>query len=208
MHRHEEFLLREYDLAAKLTYHIDDLRNKLTSFFLSFAAAAGAALVILVKGEARAFLTNQRLGVLCLGIAILGGLVVGILARCRRAQIEHFRIINNVREYFLGRDYDLWNVVQLSGQTLPVPNRRSGTFMWTALIMVVDSSLVSLSLYLILSSTLASWFLVTGAFLVAWLVLDRLYFRLARPPEEIRYSASNPPDGACETRAHARHRCT
>jgi hypothetical protein len=197
----EQYLLKEYDLAARLTYHIDELRNNLTSFFLTFAGVGGAGLIILVKGEQQQFLSSSVLAGLLLVIAVLGAIIVAILARCRRAQIEHFRIINKIRTHFLGKDYELWNVVQLSAKTLPKPNRRSGTYMWTALIMVVTCGLVALAAYLSLNSLgeveKTAWpsIIAVLGFVASYAAIDRLYLRLAQPPDEITYSDNNSPDG-------------
>lgn len=115
----EKFLLEEYKNAAQLTYHIDELRNRLTSFFLTFVGLAVAGVAILLKGEAEEGLFAKPEGIVTvfLGIiSLIGVAIVCILARLRRVQIEHFCIINNVRQYFLKKDYQLWNVVQLSAK--------------------------------------------------------------------------------------------
>jgi hypothetical protein len=49
-----QFMIEEYKTAVKLTYHIDELRNKLTTFFLTMTGIGAAGLAILFKGEARA----------------------------------------------------------------------------------------------------------------------------------------------------------
>jgi drug/metabolite transporter (DMT)-like permease len=197
----QEFLCKEYDLAARLTYHIDELRNRLTSFYLIFAGVGGAGLTIVVKGEQKQLLSDSVLACLFLLIALLGTVIVAILARCRRAQIEHFRIINKIRTYFLDNNYVLWNVVQLSARTLPKPNRGSGTYMWTVLIIIVNSCLVALAVYLLLNPLIVQkgslWAVLAAlcSFAITFLGVDRLYFRLAQPPEEIVYSEQNLPGG-------------
>jgi hypothetical protein len=200
--KHEEFLLKEYESATGLTNHIDELRNKLTSFYLTFAGFAVAAIALLVKGEAKTVLFEKAEGliaVLLLIIALIGAIVVMGLARLRKVQIEYFRIINNIREYFLDKDYDLWNRIQLSRKTLPNPNRRSGTYMWLLLVMLISSSLLAMSIYLFLVKFFS--FVLSGygqwisalSFFVFLLFQDQLYFKWASPPPELDYSEQNPP---------------
>ena len=189
--RTDQFLLKEYETAAQLTYHIDTLRDRLTAFFVTVTGIAVAGLSIVLKGETNAQTVSLATGVsatLFIVVAVLGGLVVAILARLRRAQIEHFRIMNNVREHFLGDELKLWDVVELSNQTLPTPNRRSGTFMWLALILVVSGFAAGLGVYVIVhdviegaSNTLA-WALAVVAFTMVPGALQALYLKLRGSP--------------------------
>ena len=153
--RRDEFLLRgSTQTAARLTYHIDMLRDRLTAFFVTVTGIAVAGLSIVVKDDAGPDAVSLALAVaaaLFFVVAVLGALVVSILARLRRAQIEHFRIMNNIREHFLGeQDLSLWNVVELSRATLPTPNRRSGTFMWLTMILVMSAFAAGLAVYVVM----------------------------------------------------------
>lgn len=198
----EQFLIKEYESASQLTYHIDELRNKLTSFFLTFSGVAIAGIALLLKGEAKenVFEAYRLVAILLMIIGCLGVCVVAILARLRRAQLEHFRIINNIRKYFLRENTDFWNVVQLSDKTLPMPenlsklkNRTSGTYLWLFLILLVTGVIFSASLYLFVVKVCSVVGVKTGFALsiVALMGLvtlqDLLYFALASPPPEIRY---------------------
>ncbi len=72
--KEEEFLLKEYDAAQQLTYHVDELRGKLTQFFLIFTGFATAALTLLVKGEAKTTVFEKPEGavaLLVLGLVVL-----------------------------------------------------------------------------------------------------------------------------------------
>jgi len=200
--REDQFLLREYDSAVKLTYHIDELRNSLTGFVLTFAGVAVAGITLLLKGETVGSLFKSPpavVAVLLLLVASIQVIAVCILARLRRAQIEHFRIINNVREHFLGTNYQLWNVVQLSSDTLPKPNRKSGTYFWTALLISVGSYLLGFASHLFLVDVFFkemdvqwwSYLFSLLVFAVSFFLQDRLYIKLARPPEPKQYSAQN-----------------
>lgn len=200
--REDQFLLREYDSAVKLTYHIDELRNSLTGFFLTFAGVAAAGLTLLLKGETGKSLFKSPpavVAVLLLLVASIQVIAVCILARLRKAQIEHFRIINNVREHFLGTNYVLWDIVQLSAETLPKPNRRSGTYFWMVLLIFVGSYFLGFASHLLLVDVFGaieawwSYIVSTLVFLASFLLQDRLYIRLAQPPRPRQYSAQNLP---------------
>ena len=69
--KQDEFLIKEYESATQLTYHIDNLRNNLTSFYLVFAGAAAAGVAILVKGEAKSSLFGSMEGVIALLLLVL-----------------------------------------------------------------------------------------------------------------------------------------
>jgi hypothetical protein len=200
--RRDQFLLKEYETAAHLTYHIDQLRDRLTAFFVTVTGIAVAGLSIVLKGEAgrdSASLAVVVSALLFVVVAVLGGLVVAILARLRRAQIEHFRIMNNVREHFLGDDPVLWNVVELSRATLPAPSRTSGTFMWLSMILVVSALSTGLGLYIFVhdvfhgaSDELVWTVVVAGAAMVP-LGLQAIYFAMAAVPERPGYDAATSP---------------
>jgi len=200
--RQDEFLLMEYESATGLTNHIDELRNKLTGFYLTFAGVAVAGVAILIKGETKSTVFERVDGVIAVLlfiVALLGWIVVLGLARLRRVQIEYFGIINGIREHFLNRDYDLWNIVKVSRQTLPVPNRYSGSYMWLLLVMITSSSLLLFSLYLFLvkvclhlPSVYGGLAAVVGSLLFFGLQ-DASYFRWAKSQVERDYSPKNPP---------------
>jgi hypothetical protein len=195
--KQEQFLLKEYETAVQLTYHIDELRNKVTNFFMSFSGVAAAGVTILIKGDVKNnILTDAEglIGLLLMLVALVGVIVVATLGRLRKVQIEHFRIINNVRTYFLGEDYDLWNITQLSSKTLPYPSRRSGTYMWLLLVMLLSSYVFAFSVYLIgfelhsiIPPTLLHW-VIPASYVFFIVIQDRVYFAAASPPPQQTYS--------------------
>jgi hypothetical protein len=201
--KQDQFLLKEYDAAQQLTYHIDELRNKLTALYLTFAGVAVAGVAILIKGEARSTVFDRVEGLvatLLFIVALIGWIVVLGLARLRRVQIEYFGIINNIREHFLGQDYTLWNRVQVSKKTLPTPNRRSGTYMWLVLVILSSSSLMLFTVYLLtvkvfgVLSPVRGWLVAVLAFVIYFICQDTSYFRWARRPQlEHHYSADRTP---------------
>jgi uncharacterized integral membrane protein len=192
--REDEFLLKEYDSAVKLTFHVDEMRSKFTNLFITIAGAAAAAISLLIQGDA----TNTTFGnfeallvIFLLLLALTGILVIMVIAKLRRVQLEHFRITNNVRRHFLRSSYSLWNVVELSDQTLPSPNRKSGTYFWTLILILLNSYVVALSIYLLCGS----WLIALIGWLFFIVLQDILYFRLAILPKTREYSKKSPPDG-------------
>jgi len=198
--REDQYLLKEYENAAQVTFHIDELRNSLTGFFVAFSGLAAAALAFLLK-EQPSF--NLGIGlptvvsILLALLGVLGLIVVLILARCRRVQLEHFRIINNIRTHFLGTDVTLWNVVQLSANTVPAPTRTSGTYYWASMIMLATALMLSGAAYLALAKVFVwmcpqcSLVVSAGFFLVVWVLEDRLYMSRAKAPQAVTYTATD-----------------
>ena len=57
--------------------------------------------------------------------------------------------MNNIREHVLGDRVDLWNVVELSHETLPQePIRTSGSYFWVATIGTIGGFALGIGLYL------------------------------------------------------------
>jgi len=192
-------MIEEYKSAVKLTYHIDELRNKLTTFFLTMTGIGAAGLAILFKGEARTDIFGTILSLFLFIVAGVGFLIVMVLARLRRVQIEHFGIIDNIREFFLNNDYRLWNIIQLSSKYRPTPNRAFGTYIWLCIIIMVNSFVLALSVYLfsIRSGNIIranySYLIFFITFCLFSYLQDLIYFRLAIPIKQEKYSGNNPP---------------
>ena len=177
-----EFLLREYDSAVKLTYHDDDLRAKLTAAYVGLAAAVATAAAAVSGGP---FPTAMLL----FGLSVIGGNVVIITARLRRVQLEHFRIIDNIRRHFLGSNPKLQNVVELSRETLPKPTRLSGSYFWVLAIMLSSVLLAAAGTFVLYegSSWVAGGLSATTVAVLAWMLLDWAYFSLVQAPSEREY---------------------
>ena len=191
--REDIFLLKEYDTAVQLTLHVDEMRSRFTNLFITIAGAAAAAVSLLIQETSPnpAFGNVQvLLGIFLLLLALAGLVVIAVIAKLRRVQLEHFRITNNVRKHFLGENYPLWNIVELSDRTLPSPTRTSGTYFWTFVLILLNSYVVALGIFLILEHLAAA---ILGSLLFI-VFQDRLYFRLATPPEPREYSRETPPD--------------
>lgn len=192
-------LLKDYDNAVQLTYHIDALRDRVTVFFVTVAGIAAAGLSVVLKDPGASSLALDLVSALFLLVAALGCAVVAILARLRAVQLEHFRILTKIRQRFYGDDAALWNAVELSGSTLPQPRRSSGTYMWLALILIVTAFAAGTGTYLLVRvgntwlSNGAAWALATGLGLILVLTLDRIYLHLAKSRPAPQYSAEQPP---------------
>ena len=199
----DEFLLREYESAKELTFHVDDLRAKLTGYFITLFGLAAAGVSLLAGGANSTSADRLVKGILAvafLAVGATGFVIVLIVARLRRVQFEHFRIMNNIREHVLGDRVDLWNVVELSHETLPQePIRTSGSYFWVATIGTIGGFALGIGLYLttfLATQWLGCWPAVAlsgGAVIVYWLVADWRYMRMATALPAKRYSTSHAP---------------
>ena len=185
-----DFLLKEYDAAKELTFEIDELRNKISTFYATLATLAVAALGLFVKSGDKP--AHEQLGytlpVVMLAVGAMGFLVIRALARLRAVQLEHFRIMNNIREHFLAdaEELELQSVVELSSETLPTPNRRSGSYMWVAMVILVSAVFIASSTYTTFvvskrGTEFFKWIVTIGIFVAVCRVQDVLYLDAAQP---------------------------
>lgn len=186
----DEFILKEYESAQKLTYHVDEMRSKLTQFFIALSGVAFAATSALLNKDIASLLFGVPWWVVASFIiflcAVLGSLFVLIIAKLRRTQIEHFHITNNIRQYFLDKSDnadELWRVVALSHETIPKPTRFSGSYYWVLLIIILTSLFFAIFAYL-LSANLATsdsskYECAVFFFVIAGLALDKVYITTA-----------------------------
>ncbi len=147
----EQFVLEEYKTAVRLTFDVDGQRNTITKFYLLFAGVAVSGVVFLVdKGSIAHFDKIKLTADLLLGISIVGIYTVAVLAKLRSVQIEHFKIICSIRDYFLKDDKELQKVVILSSKDLPTPNNKSGTYYWLSIVMFVNAAIFSCFMHIYL----------------------------------------------------------
>lgn len=184
--RGEQVLLKDYDSAVQLTYHVDGLRDRVTVFFVTVAGIAATGLTVVLKDSKASALALNLSAALFLLVAALAAVVVALLAKLRSTQLEHFRIQSKIRAYFYGSDVTLWNAAELSPQTVPRPTRRSGTYMWLAAILLVAAFSAGLGTYLLVrvanhwTSNGLAWAVAAASGLAWTLLLDFGYFRLAK----------------------------
>jgi hypothetical protein len=199
--RADQLLMKEYDNAKEMTYHVDGLRDRLTVFFVTIAGIAAAGLSVVLRRGDEDSTTLLIVTALFLLVGALGGVVTVIVARLRSVQIEHFRILSNIRTYFFPADnYELWNVVELSPASVPTPSRRSGSYFWALAIILVSAFAIGVGGYLIVAEALDwSWYvgLAIGVVLGGgWgLRLDSEYIMRASPPDRPGYGRKHPPSG-------------
>lgn len=181
-----DMLLKDYDTATQLTYHVDNLRDRLSVFFVTIAGIAAAGLSIVLKDPGASSLALDLVAALFLLVGVVGAIVVAILARLRSAQLEHFRILCKIRQLFYDRDLELWNAVELSGATIPRPTHRSGTYMWLLLIILVASFAAGTGTYLLVYIANAwvtngvAWSVAVAVGVAAAGAMDALYFTMAQ----------------------------
>ena len=201
-----------------MTFHADELRDKLSTFFLAFAGAAVTVVGLLLKGEfSEEVFGDKRLtaGLFLIGVSCIGILILCIHARLRRVQLENFSIISRIRVYCLQDNLTLWNAIRLSPKTLPRIRLRnwSGSELWalTILLPAVGLFVGGIDLLLRWWGKVGWWhvFPVFLAAIVTW-GLWLLYARFAAEPIHARirsddlvmwraeleplYSFSIPPD--------------
>lgn len=147
MTNQESFLIEEYNAASKLTFHIDELRNKLTSFFISFATIITGLITLFLEGKILNEEINEYnyLSFIMVFISLIGFIMVCILGKLRKVQFEHFNIINNIRTHFLHSESKYTDIVILNNNTLPNEKYSSGSYLWTLMIILCSSAIFSIS---------------------------------------------------------------
>ena len=184
-----EFLLKEYENAAQVTFHADDFRDKLSTFFLSFAGAAVVLVGLIIQDSIKVdYFGPKELtsGVFLVGVGTIGLLILCVHARLRRVQLEHFAMINRIRLYCLRENVDLWNAIGLSMKTLPKVRLISGSELWALTILLPTTVLFAMAgdFFVRWSNHHDWWHLVPvgGGWLIAGIALAA---KAARPKIEI-----------------------
>ncbi|WP_298896453.1 hypothetical protein [uncultured Psychroserpens sp.] len=184
MEPQDSYLIQEYESAVKLTFHIDELRNKLSSIFLSLTTIFGGIVALLFENK---ILNNdidqyKSLSLIMIFISVIGFIMICILGRLRKVQFEHFNIINNIRGYFIGNDDKLKEVVILNNNTLPKETLYSGSYLWSAIIMIGSSIIFAFAMHLnnFTDSQASDPNYMIGWFIVFFLVCNAAYFLLCR----------------------------
>ena len=198
----EVFLLKEYDSATALGMHLDNLRSRITYFFvvISGAAAAGVAGVLKLIGQSVPWHWQYLSAMLLIAVAGFGWTCVFLIAKVRRAQLEAYQISNNIREYFIRDDFETWDVVVLSGKTLPQSRRRNGSTVWAEAIGVFTAILAGGGVYV----TYETWARIREVPDLGWLggivtafvigaLLRNKYHGWAEYVPPPRYSQGEPP---------------
>jgi len=190
------FLVEEYKAANELTLHVDNFRNKLTSFYLTFAGIALSGIVFLFQNnivdERTIYNMTDIIGLLMMLVTVIGFLFIGVLARSRRIQLEQYGIINNIREYFIKNDVRYWNILQLSKYTLPKARLFTGTYYWVLIIMILNAVICFIAVYLMcysINNILSLNALSIGAitFVPSLFIQHKMYFKIANNIKARKY---------------------
>jgi len=194
------FLVEEYKAANELTLHVDNFRNKLTSFYLTFAGIALSGIVFLFQNnivDAKTIYNmTDLIGLLMMLVTVIGFLFIGVLARSRRIQLEQYGIINNIREYFIKNDVRYWNILQLSKYTLPKARYFTGTYYWVLIIMLLNAVICFIAVYLMcytINNILSLNAIIIGALTIlpSLVIQHIMYFTIANNFREIKYEIKN-----------------
>jgi hypothetical protein len=191
-------LLAEHNHAVVVCNHLDNLRNVLTSFFLTLNGGVLIAASLVVKGEvaSRALGSPEAfLATLALAVAALGTLFVATIARMRRVQIERYRIANAVLDTLL--DPPLRDVVPYSNNRLSrdaggsgLLRRLTGSYLWTLALVLPTAVLAGYAAGLLAGPVHdvvgRPWSAVLGVLVAAVVAVanDVMYFQLSAPPPE------------------------
>jgi hypothetical protein len=184
-----DLLVVEYERCSEYCNHVDDVRNILTSFFLTVCAGTVVGLTRYASGELKtaAVVDPQILmAVVCIGVAVIGALFTASLARLRRIQLQRYRIMNAVLDHLLSSDERTLvphsNATLVGGTAAAVRSRTSGTYFWTLIVIVPSATMAGLAVALLtgpgpfdrVASAAAA-----AMGLVVLLVLDRLHSHLS-----------------------------
>jgi hypothetical protein len=191
---YNDILIAEYNNCAQVANHVDNVRNVITSFFLTINGGVLVVLTLVAKGEVNkdAFGSPKSLLVgVIITVCILGAAFTGTLARLRRVQSERYHVANRILGHFLDDAHrsivalDSKHLAEDAGGTVGLSKRTTGTYMWTLAVMLPTAALVGLTTYLIVTDINAwgpgwlGWPLAALASFLAFAVADHFYFRLS-----------------------------
>lgn len=187
-------LIAEYERSSEFCNHVDNVRNVVTSFYLTLVGAAA----FVVDGYASAERVDGPLGpasgaavvVLTLVWAI-GTLFVMTIARLRRVQLERYTVMNGILDAVLvgsSRQLVPFRNSRIPGlnTTSAVMPRLTGSYFWTLLLLLPTGLAAILAVYIALRDladfdlpvTLTAAIVVGGC---SWVLSDAAYFKLSRP---------------------------
>jgi len=185
----DSLLLLEYERSSEFCNHVDDVRNVITSFFLT---AVGAAVFVLDKygsGDLKSGPLGRaalRAGLLLYVVSFTGLLFVLVIARLRRVQLERYVMMNGILDLVLTQTRTVvpFTDAGISGRSAQAIHKRlTGSFLWTVIIVLPSSILTGIATALILGlagviSPLDS-VIGGGVGVLFFATCDRLYFLLS-----------------------------
>lgn len=189
-----QLLLDEYRLSAEVCNHIDNLRNVLTSFFLTLIGGVLLAASFVLKGEVNEGILGTPAALLAsttAGVGLLGLTFVATLGRMRRIQTERYRTMNGIADALLTSHRALFPysnaTLAKDGGGQGLARRSTGSYFWTLAVIGPTAALFGLAAKLVIAD-IAKWWTSSLVWLVALGVslgvgtaIDALYFKLSRP---------------------------
>ena len=206
----------EYERSSELCSHVDDVRNVITSFFLTIVAGMAVAVSRYAEGSlpgSRVGTPEQVVSAVSAGVAVLGALFVMTLARLRRVQLERYQLMNGILDAAL--DPRVRHLVPFDQSSVALPGRRkalrvrsTGSYLWTLVIILPTAAVSVVTTLVALSPQQVSTAVRTGGAAVVAVVvvvaLDRIYQALSTPPQA-DVVAPMAIDGASEPRSQGDH---
>ncbi|HET6949870.1 MAG TPA: hypothetical protein VFI47_05830 [Acidimicrobiales bacterium] len=193
MESEDALLVAEYSACAQVANHIDDVRNVLTSFFLTLNGGVLVVLSLVVRDEVQTDAFGSP-GALLAGVVLAAG-VLGVIftatvARLRRVQVERYRVANAILDHVLSEG--VRPVVPFTNDTLPaetgghgLARRTTGSYLWSLAIMLPTALLAGLFAYVVLADVHdllpgpAGWVVALAVAAGTFAAIDRLYFALS-----------------------------
>jgi len=187
-----DLLLLEYERSSEFCNHVDNVRNVITSFFLTIVGAAAFMIDRFSSGDLKDGPLGHpavRLAALLYAVAFVGILFVLVVGRLRRVQLERYMVMNSILDRVLQgatRGVIPFRNSGIAGRSGAgaLGKRSTGSYFWTLIIVLPAASLAGLSTSVLISgSTSLGWFAVfsgVGAGLLYGLICDYGYFRASR----------------------------
>jgi hypothetical protein len=188
-----EILLAEYNNCAEVANHVDNVRNVITSFFLTLNGGILIFLSLVTNRDVQSETFGSPRGLLAglmLGVSTLGMVFTGTVARLRRVQTERYRIANGILDHLLTPEAR--GIIPLANGSLSsdaggsgLGKRTTGSYLWTLAIMLPTAGLAGLAGYYIAAdihdavSGPLSWLGAVALSALVLIVEDTIYFRLA-----------------------------
>lgn len=215
MNTAENILVAEYNHAVQVANHIDNLRNVLTSFFLTLNGGAFIAATLVfrsIRNDAPLGSPESFLAIVVISVSVLGSVFVATIARMRRVQIERYVIQNGILDRFLTGE--LRSAIPHTDRHLArdagghaMRKRSTGSYLWTLAIILPSSTFAGFAIWLIISpihhvaSSPLSWIIGVLGGAAVFTVNDFTYFGLSKFEASTRRKEVGPvEDGSSEIR--------
>ena len=152
-------LITEYERSSEFCNHVDDVRNVITSFFLTVAGGAVFAIDRYTSGQIRGHSLGSptaRVTYLLAGVAVIGVLFVMTIARLRRIQTERYKIMNDILDAVLTSPHRAlvpFQNDQIPGLTTsdgPFNRRLAGSYIWTLILVIPTAAVAAIATFLAL----------------------------------------------------------